>query len=87
MARSVSTRRSGMRKVTGSKEPVRDLDYVRLNRALNNSVARYEADRDAILALARTGDVGAIIILKERWGVRLPQIEGRLRFSLPWMGK
>jgi len=83
----MSIRRPGIRRVIGSKEPVRDLDYVRLNRELHNGVARYEAARDAVLAQARTGDIGALCILKERWGLRLPTVEGRLRFSLPWMGK
>ena len=87
MERQMSTRRPGIRKVIGSKAPVRDLDYVRLNRQLNCGVARYEAARDAVLAQARTGDIGALCILKERWGLRLPAVEGRLRFSLPWMGR
>ena len=85
VARPVSTRRPGIRKVTGSKEPVRDLDYVRLNRALNNGVARYEAKRDQLMAEGKAGDVGALCILWERWGFRLPAVEGRLSMTLPWM--
>jgi len=44
-------------------------------------------ERATILALAQTGDVGALCILKERWGLRLPRVEGRLHVTLPWMGR
>ena len=81
----MSIRRPGIRRVIGSKEPVRDLDYVRLNRELHNGVARYEAARDAVLAQARTGDIGALYILWERWKVRLPKIEEELRFIPSWI--
>lgn len=78
------TRRSGSRKVVGYRDDF-GLGYVRLHQAAFANLARYEADRDALMRLGRDGDIGALCILKERWGLRFPAVEGQLRFTLPWM--
>ena len=42
-------------------------------------------NRRRLLQQARAGDVGALCILREKYHIRLPLIEQRLRHPLPWM--
>lgn len=42
-------------------------------------------ERRAILAAARTGELGALIVLWEMYRCRLPLVEARCRLALPWM--
>jgi hypothetical protein len=46
------------------------------------------ARRQSLLENAKAGDVGALIVLHERYGLRLPLIEASLRrrgVGLPWV--
>ena len=42
-------------------------------------------NRRRLLQQARAGDVGALCILREKYHLRLPLIEQRLRHPMPWM--
>lgn len=61
------------------------LDSVRLRIQAGKNVRQYEANKDALLAQGKAGDIAALCLLKERFGLRLPVVEGRLMFHLPWM--
>lgn len=81
-------RRPGTRKVIGAQmSDYRGLDCGRIRKHLFRAVDRIEADRALLLAAAKLGDMGALILLKEQWGVRLPKIEGRMKYTLPWMNE
>ncbi|HEY7677869.1 MAG TPA: hypothetical protein VIG69_12395 [Candidatus Methylomirabilis sp.] len=41
--------------------------------------------RMRLLRKARAGDAGALCILRERYHLRLPLIEQRIPYALPWM--
>ena len=55
------------------------------------SVSRLEIDeqeqRLGLLREAQSGDVGALCILRERYRLRLPLVEARLKVRLPWTRK
>lgn len=61
------------------------LDSVRLLAGARVGIRKYEADKDALMRQGKIGDIGALCLLKERFGLRLPAVEGRLLFTLPWM--
>ena len=80
------TRRSGSRRTVGCRDDF-GVGYVRLHQAVYANLALYEADRDELMRLGRAGDIGALCILWERWKFRLPAVEGKLVFTMPWMGR
>lgn len=55
------------------------LDSVRLHSEVYRSVRRYEADREALMRAGKAGDFGALHLLQERFGLRLP-----LAIEDPW---
>ena len=41
--------------------------------------------RRVLLRSAKAGDIGSLIVLKEKYGLRLPMVEGQITQALPWM--
>lgn len=78
--------RPGMHARNGSDRP-ESLDMVKLNHQASVNVRKYLQEKDRLLAQGQAGDIGALLLLKKRFGLRLPAVEGRLMYSLPWMGK
>ena len=64
-----------------------DYDSVRLHRKAIDGVRRYEEDRQELMRRGRLGEIPALCLLWERWKFRLPAVEGRLLFVMPWMGR
>jgi hypothetical protein len=53
--------------------------------AVNGLEADEQQWRVDTLRRARSGDVGALCILRERYSLRLPLVEARLTTRLPWI--
>ena len=62
-----------------------DFGSVRLHAEAIAGVRRYEEERQDLLRRGRRGEIPALCLLWERWKFRLPGVEGRLLFTMPWM--
>ena len=80
-------RRPGSRRIVGFTPPIRDLDYVRLNRLVHDNVDRLTDERNTLLAAARAGNLYALIKLKKTLGLRLPEVEARYGLDLNGLRK
>jgi hypothetical protein len=59
-------------------------EYLEIKRRIDSFELSESLARTRLIRGAMAGDVGALILLRERYCLRLPLVENRLRLKLPW---
>lgn len=59
-------------------------EYLEIKRRIDTFELSEELARTRLIEGAKAGDIGALTLLHERYCLRLPMVEDRLKVSLPW---
>jgi hypothetical protein len=59
-------------------------EYLAINRRIDAFELSEHLNRAKLIQGAKAGDVAALCILRERYGLRLPLVEDALKINLPW---
>lgn len=59
-------------------------EYLVIKRRIDEFELSEQLTRTKLIQGARAGDVAALSILKERYGLRFPLVEHALKARLPW---
>jgi hypothetical protein len=62
-------------------------EYLAIKRRIDDFELSEQLTRTKLMQGARAGDVRALILLRERYGLRLPLVEDTLKVPLPWKCK
>jgi hypothetical protein len=63
---------------------MRTREYLEIKRRVDSFELSESLARTRLIRGAMAGDVGALILLRERYCLRLPLVESRLKLKLPW---
>ena len=59
-------------------------EYLAIKRRIDDFELSEQLTRTKLMQGAKAGDVRALALLRERYGLRLPLVEESLNVSLPW---
>jgi len=59
-------------------------EYLVIKRRIDDFELSEQLTRTKLMQGARAGDVAALCLLHERYGLRLPLVENTLKVPLPW---
>lgn len=59
-------------------------EYLAIRRRIDDFELSEQLTRTKLMQGAKAGDVTALSLLRERYGLRLPLVEDTLKVSLPW---
>lgn len=59
-------------------------EYLAIKRRIDDFELSEQLTRTKLMQGARAGDVRALTLLRERYGLRLPIVEDTLKVALPW---
>ena len=59
-------------------------EYLAIKRRIDDFELSEELTRTKLMQGARAGDVSALTLLREKYGLRLPLVEDTLKVPLPW---
>jgi len=59
-------------------------EYLAIKRRIDDFELSEHLNRTKLMQGARAGDVTALSMLRERYGLRLPMVEDGLKVPLPW---
>jgi hypothetical protein len=59
-------------------------EYLAITRRIDAFELSEQLIRAKLIQGAKAGDVAALCILRERYGLRLPLVENALKIRLPW---
>ena len=59
-------------------------EYLVIKRRIDDFELSEHLTRTKLMQGARAGDVAALCLLRERYGLRLPLVENTLKVPLPW---
>ena len=59
-------------------------EYLAIKRRIDDFELSEQLTRTKLMQGARAGDVRALTLLRERYGLRLPIVEDTLNVALPW---
>jgi hypothetical protein len=59
-------------------------EYLAIKRRIDEFELSESLTREKLIAGARAGSIAALMILRERYGLRFPMIENTLNVTLPW---
>ncbi len=59
-------------------------EYLAIKRRIDDFELSEQLTRTKLMQGARAGDVRALSLLRERYGLRLPLVEDAIKVSLPW---
>jgi len=59
-------------------------EYLAIKRRIDDFELSEQLTRNKLMQGAKAGDVGALSLLHERYGLRLPMVEDTLKVPLPW---
>ncbi len=62
-------------------------EYLAIKRRIDDFELSEQLTRTKLMQGAKAGDVRALILLRERYGLRLPLVEETLKAPLPWKRK
>ncbi len=59
-------------------------EYLAIKRRIDDFELSEQLTRNKLMQGAKAGDVVALSLLRERYGLRLPLVENTLKVPLPW---
>jgi hypothetical protein len=59
-------------------------EYLAIKRRIDDFELSEQLAREKLMQGARAGDVTALCLLRERYGLRLPLVEDSIKVPLPW---
>ncbi len=59
-------------------------EYLAIKRRIDDFELSEQLTRTKLMQGAKAGDVRALTLLRERYGLRLPIVEDTLKVALPW---
>jgi hypothetical protein len=59
-------------------------EYLAIKRRIDDFELSEQLTRTKLMQGARAGDVRALTLLRERYGLRLPIVEDTIKVALPW---
>ena len=59
-------------------------EYLAIKRRIDDFELSEQLARTKLMQGARAGDVTALSLLRERYGLRLPLVEDTIKVNLPW---
>ncbi len=59
-------------------------EYLAIKRRIDDFELSEQLTRTKLMQGAKAGDIRALSLLRERYGLRLPLVEKSLNVSLPW---
>ena len=59
-------------------------EYLAIKRRIDDFELSEQLARTKLMQGARAGDVRALTLLRERYGLRLPMVEESIKVPLPW---
>jgi len=59
-------------------------EYLAIKRRIDDFELSEQLTRTKLMQGARAGDVRALTLLRERYGLRLPMVEESIKVPLPW---
>jgi len=59
-------------------------EYLAIKRRIDDFELSEELTRTKLMQGAKAGDVSALTLLREKYGLRLPLVEDTLKVPLPW---
>jgi len=59
-------------------------EYLAIKRRIDDFELCEQLTRNKLMQGAKAGDVAALSLLRERYGLRLPLVEDTLKVPLPW---
>ena len=62
-------------------------EYLAIKRRIDDFELSEQLTRTKLMQGARAGDVRALTLLREKYGLRLPLVEDTIKVSLPWKSK
>lgn len=62
-------------------------EYLAIKRRIDDFELSEQLTRTKLMQGAKAGDVRALILLRERYGLRLPLVEDTIKVPLPWKSK
>ena len=62
-------------------------EYLAIKRRIDDFELSEQLTRTKLMQGARAGDVRALILLREKYGLRLPLVEETIKVPLPWNSK
>ncbi len=62
-------------------------EYLAIKRRIDDFELSEQLTRTKLMQGARAGDVRALTLLRERYGLRLPLVEDTIKVPLPWRSK
>ncbi len=62
-------------------------EYLAIKRRIDDFELSEQLTRTKLMQGAKAGDVRALTLLRERYGLRLPLVEDMLKTPLPWKRK
>jgi len=62
-------------------------EYLAIKRRIDDFELSEQLTRTKLMQGARAGDVRALILLREKYGLRLPLVEETIKVPLPWKSK
>ena len=62
-------------------------EYLAIKRRIDDFELSEQMTRTKLMQGAKAGDVRSLILLRERYGLRLPLVEDSIKVPLPWKSK
>lgn len=62
-------------------------EYLAIKRRIDDFELSEQLTRTKLMQGAKAGDVRALTLLRERYGLRLPLVEDTIKVPLPWRSK
>lgn len=62
-------------------------EYLAIKRRIDDFELSEQLTRTKLMQGARAGDVRALTLLRDKYGLRLPLVEDTIKVSLPWKSK
>ena len=59
-------------------------EYLAIKRRIDDFELSEQLTRTKLMQGARAGDMRALALLRERYGLRLPMVEDTIKVPLPW---
>jgi hypothetical protein len=59
-------------------------EYLAIKRRIDDFELSEQLAREKLMQGAKAGDVTALCLLRERYGLRLPLVEDSIKVPLPW---